>query len=64
MIIKLSGEKCKVIPCTSKEYKTSAKRLEYSSLDNMMLRNIASDEMRDWKDALKSFINKIDNKEV
>jgi len=64
MIIKLSGEKCKVIPCTSKEYKTPAKRPEYSSLDNMMLRSIVSDEMRDWKDALKSFINKLDNKGV
>jgi dTDP-4-dehydrorhamnose reductase len=60
MIIELSGEKCQVNPCTSEEYKTPAKRPEYSSLDNMMLRNTVGDEMRDWKDAIKSFIDKLD----
>lgn len=60
MIIELSGEKCHVKPCTSEEYKTPAKRPKYSSLDNMMLRNTTGDEMRDWQDALKSFIDKID----
>jgi len=60
MIIKLSGEKCEVKPCTSEEYKTAAKRPKYSSLDNMMLRNTIGDEMRDWQDALKSFIDKLD----
>ena len=60
MIIELSGEKCQVKPCTSEEYKTPTKRPEYSSLDNMMLRCTVSDEMRDWKDAIKSFIDKLD----
>lgn len=60
MIIKLSGEKCEVRPCTSEEYKSAAKRPTYSSLDNMMLRNTIGDEMRDWKDALKSFIDKLE----
>lgn len=60
MIIELSGEKCEVKPCTSEEYKTPAKRPEYSSLDNMMLRNTIGDEMRDWQDAIKSFIDKLD----
>lgn len=60
MIIELSGEKCEVNPCTSEEYKTPAKRPEYSSLDNMMLRNTVGDEMRDWKEAIKSFIDKLD----
>lgn len=60
MIIELSEEKCEVKPCTSEEYKTPAKRPEYSSLDNMMLRNTIGDEMRDWKDAIKSFISKLD----
>ncbi len=58
MIIELSGEKCEVKSCTSEEYKTPAKRPEYSSLDNMMLRNTVGDEMRDWQDAIKSFIGK------
>jgi dTDP-4-dehydrorhamnose reductase len=59
MIIELSGEKCEVKPCTSEEYKTPAKRPEYSSLDNMMLRCTVGDEMRDWKEAIKSFIKKV-----
>ena len=59
MIIELSGEKCEVNPCTSEEYKTPAKRPEYSSLDNMMLRCTVGDEMRDWKEAIKSFIKKV-----
>ena len=60
MIIELSGEKCEVKPCSSEEYKTPAKRPEYSSLDNMMLRCTVGDDMRDWKDAIKSFISKLD----
>lgn len=58
-IMKLSGRKCKVIPVTSEQYKTAAKRPEYSSLDNMMLRCTIGDEMRDWKEALTSFLQKM-----
>ena len=60
MIIELSGEKCEVKPCTSEEYKTIAKRPEYSALDNLMLRITINDQMRDWKEAIKSFIEKLD----
>ena len=56
LIMELSGRKCVVNPCTSEEFKTVAKRPEYSSLDNMMLRCTIGDEMRDWKEALESFI--------
>lgn len=58
LIMELSGRKCVVNPCTSEEYKTPAKRPEYSSLDNMMLRCTVGDEMREWKEALRSFIEK------
>ncbi|WP_315067188.1 dTDP-4-dehydrorhamnose reductase [uncultured Clostridium sp.] len=58
-IIELSGENCEVKPCTSEEYKTPAKRPEYSSLDNMMLRSTVGDEMRDWKEAIKTFVNNV-----
>lgn len=60
MIIELSGEKCIVKPCSSDEFKSPTKRPEYSSLDNMMLRNTVGDEMRNWQDAIRSFIDKID----
>lgn len=56
-IMVLSNKKCIVNPCTSEEYRTSAKRPEYSSLDNMMLRATVGDEMREWKEALRSFVN-------
>ena len=64
-IMKLAGRNCMVNPCTSEEYKEmnpkAAKRPEYSSLDNMMLRCTIGDEMRDWKEALKSFISENQN---
>ena len=62
-IMKLSGRDCEVNPCTSAEYKSmyhnSADRPAYSSLDNMMLRCTVGDEMRDWKGALKTFMDNI-----
>ena len=64
-IMKLSGRSCEVNPCTSEEYKkmypNSARRPEYSSLDNMMLRCTVGDEMRDWKEALTSFLENLAN---
>ena len=63
-IMKLSGRNCKVNPCTSAEYKSmypnSADRPAYSSLDNMMLRCTVGDEMRDWKEALKTFMDNVE----
>lgn len=63
-IMKLSGRKCKVNPCTSEEYKAmypnSAKRPEYSALDNMMLRCTIGDDMRDWKEALNTFMENVE----
>lgn len=50
------------IPCTltgikSSELNQLAKRPEYSSLDNMMLRCTLGDRMRHWEEALESFLN-------
>ena len=58
-IIEYAKIDCKVNPCTSDEYKRPAKRPEFSSLDNMMLRCTVGDEMRNWEDALRVFIDKI-----
>ncbi|MGV3026524.1 dTDP-4-dehydrorhamnose reductase [Clostridium thermobutyricum] len=57
-IMELSKLNCDVRPCTSEEFKTPAKRPEYSSLDNMMLRCTIGDEMRNWEEAIESFIKK------
>ena len=65
-IISLSGEQCTVNPCTSQEYKAkypnSADRPAYSSLDNMMLRATVGNEMRDWEEAIETFMSKVTNK--
>ena len=58
-IMELSNLNCEVRPCTSEEFKTPAKRPEYSSLDNMMLRCTIGDEMRNWEEAIESFIKKL-----
>ncbi|MCH3965035.1 MAG: dTDP-4-dehydrorhamnose reductase [Clostridium sp.] len=58
-IVDYAGIDCSVSPITSDKLERAAKRPEYSSLDNMMLRCTIGDDMRPWKDALKSFIEKI-----
>jgi len=58
-IVEYSKINCTVTPVTSDEYKSAAKRPSFSSLDNMMLRATVGDEMRNWEDALKCFINNI-----
>jgi len=60
-IVEYSKIECKVRPCTTNEFPRPAKRPAYSSLDNIMLRCTVGDEMRNWEEALKSFINNIKN---
>ena len=62
-IMKLAGEIVKLIHVLQKNIRmnpNSANRPEYSSLDNMMLRCTVGDEMRDWKDALKTFMDNVE----
>ncbi|QAA32554.1 dTDP-4-dehydrorhamnose reductase [Clostridium manihotivorum] len=58
-IVEFSKINCKVIPCTSEEYKSKVKRPTYSALDNCNLRITVGDEMRHYVTALKVFINNI-----
>ncbi|AKN31944.1 spore coat protein [Clostridium carboxidivorans P7] len=58
-IVEYSGIDCEVTPITPGKVNRLAKRPAYSSLDNMMLRVTLGDEMRPWKEALKSFITKV-----
>lgn len=55
-IVEYAKINCSVSSMTSEKLDRKAKRPEYSSLDNMMLRCTVGDEMRNWEDALKSFI--------
>ena len=58
-IVEYAGIDATVTPCTTDEYPTPAKRPAYSSLDNMMLRATVGNEFREWKCALKHFIDEL-----
>ena len=58
-IVEYYGLDCKVLPCSTEEFPRPAKRPSYSSLDNLMLRCTVGDEMRQWEEALKMFINNL-----
>ncbi len=57
-IFRLAELTPKIIPISSKEFGAKAKRPFYSVLDNMMLRSIGLKDMRDWKEALKDYIDR------
>ena len=54
-IIKNYNIDAEVLPCSTEEYPTPAKRPAYSSLRNLMLELTVGDEMRPWEEALKYF---------
>lgn len=62
-IMKGAGLQCIVNRCTSAEYKAmnpaSADRPAYSSLENEHLRNTIGNEMRDWRDALNTYLKNL-----
>lgn len=61
--IKGSGKSCRVVRCTSAEYKAahpgSADRPAYSSLRNARLEGTVGDEMRPWRAALTEYLEKL-----
>ena len=57
-IVEYKGLACKVNPCTTEEFPRPAKRPAYSSLDNLMLKTIGKNKMRDWQSALKMYIER------
>jgi dTDP-4-dehydrorhamnose reductase len=63
-IVEYSGINAEVSPTTSDKINRAAKRPAFSSLDNMMLRATVGDEMRNWEEALKAFIEKVKVMEV
>jgi len=56
-IFKLKGINTPVLPCTTEEFNAKAHRPSYSVLENRKLRQIGLDSMRDWKIALKEFLD-------
>lgn len=60
-IAEFSGYGDVVKPCTSEEYPSPTKRPSYSSLLNLALKCGVGDEMRDWQEALKEYISKVED---
>jgi dTDP-4-dehydrorhamnose reductase len=54
--LRLSGLEYTIKPCATDEFPRFARRPEYSSLDNMMLRLTAADKMRHWRDAIADYM--------
>ncbi|NBK25825.1 MAG: dTDP-4-dehydrorhamnose reductase [Spirochaetia bacterium] len=55
-IIRKAGLAVEVKPCTTAEFPRPARRPAYSALDNKHLRDTIGDSMRDWEEALDSFL--------
>lgn len=55
-IFEYAGKKVEVIPVTSEEYKTVAKRPKNSVLENRKLNALSDFRMRDWESALKEYL--------
>lgn len=64
-IAEYSGLGDTVTPCTTEEYNAKfnvpTKRPEYSSLRNLALECTVGNEMRDWQEALKEYISKVED---
>ena len=52
-ILELSGESCSLLPITTHEYPTPARRPAYSVLDNSKLNQVFGLAMPDWSSSLK-----------
>jgi dTDP-4-dehydrorhamnose reductase len=59
-IIRLMRLPAKILPTTTGEFGAKARRPKYSVLDNLNLRKIGLDDLRNWKEALKDYIESRD----
>ncbi|MGI6032212.1 MAG: dTDP-4-dehydrorhamnose reductase [Coriobacteriales bacterium] len=66
-IMEEAGLACKVIPVTTEQYRAanpkSAKRPAYSSLENAHLATTIGNEMRPWREALKSYFSNMSSRQ-
>ena len=60
-IMELAGAKTRIIPVTSSEYKSVAKRPANSRLSKKSLDNNGFERLPDWQKALESFLNNINS---
>ena len=59
-IFRLMKIPSKISPTTTEEFGAKARRPEYSVLDNLNLRKIGLDDLRNWKEALREYIESRD----
>ncbi|MDI9509834.1 MAG: dTDP-4-dehydrorhamnose reductase [Clostridiales bacterium] len=58
-IFELAGKRVELEPITTSEHPTPAKRPMYSVLDNKMLRQTHGYYMKDWEDAFKEYMDRM-----
>ena len=58
-IVKLTNAKCKVLPIDSKDFKTKAKRPNFSLLNTTKIQKAFKIEISDWKESLKKHMHQI-----
>jgi dTDP-4-dehydrorhamnose reductase len=63
-IMRMSNIDIPVHPCTTAEFPRPAKRPAYSCLDNAKFRETVGDEFRDWKVALKEFLDNLKGENI
>ncbi len=55
-IFELSGIPADLSPTTSAEFKSPARRPAYSVLENTKLRSLGMDDLKDWQEALRDYL--------
>lgn len=68
-VLRLINSSNRPMPCSTEEFYADktykcAPRPRYSALDNLALRNTVGDEMRNWKDAVKVYIENGENQGI
>lgn len=58
-IFKIKGINTEVIPCNTEEFPRPAKRPKYSVLQNYMLELTTGDTTRNWEEAIKEYLGKL-----
>lgn len=55
-IFRLTGKNVRLIPVSSSQYKTPARRPHYTVLENAALKSLQLDILPDWKEGLKNYL--------